>query len=252
MKIAVCLNIIPDFNEDVAVVDNQISLEKQKFRVESFDLLAYYTALDFKRKYGAHVTIVSLFENNSKYENCLRRISSCGADRTVWLKKYGDSISSVSRVFGKYFSVNKFDIIMTGAYSEKYMSSALPTLISGYSSMPVVLYSENIIKNDEKIIIKRKQPNHQLSKVETSMPCIISVSNAEEEFYPPIYERFINDKKEIHFIENICSPDVQIYESNRNIYRSEDLIKISSSSESRKQKAQRIVDLTDEHGVLLK
>lgn len=254
MRIAVCLNLLPSLKEKSEFQGSLPDFSNLNWKAEPSDLCAYYKALELKEKYGHFVTIVTLQSDFKKYENTFRRTAAAGADRAVWLKKHGDSITSVARVYGSFFKNNKVDLIMTGSFSEKYLSSTLPVLIAGYAGLPSINFAEDVNYSNDKALVVRKKENHKRETLSFSpdQEYLISVSSCNKKYYPGIYDRYKFDKKEINYFENICCPDEQVYESSRVFHDSSDYIKGALLPNDPEKAADKIVEIVEAKGVLLK
>lgn len=181
MKIAVCVNHVPDTAAKIGITSDgkNIDITGATFVVNPYDEFAIEEALKTKEKLGGETIAISLGGEANK--ETLRKALAMGIDEAVLLKDETarDSLSVAKALADEIKSIGA-EIVFLGKQSVDYDNSIVGQLIAellNYNSVTTVL---SLSIDGNKIIAEREIEGGK-EIVETSMPIVITAQKGLNE-----------------------------------------------------------------------
>jgi electron transfer flavoprotein beta subunit len=175
MKIAVCVNHVPDTEARIKISADGKTIDKTgiTFILNPYDEIAVEQGLQLKEKFGGEVIAVSLGADSNK--ETLRKALAMGADKAVLIKDEAprDSFAVAKAISDVLKDLNP-DIILLGKQSIDYDNSQMPGLVGELLGLPSVSVVVKMQIENSKVTCEREiEGGHE--KVETQLPAVISV-----------------------------------------------------------------------------
>jgi electron transfer flavoprotein beta subunit len=174
MKIAVCVNHVPDTAAKINISSDGKSIDNTgvTYVVNPYDEFAIEEAIKTKEKFGGDTIAISL--GNESNKETLRKALAMGIDNAVLLKtdEYYDSLS-VAKALAEEIKFQKAELVFFGKQSVDFDNSIVGQLTAellGYNCISVVVEFELI---DKKIIAAREIEGGK-EVVETTLPSVIT------------------------------------------------------------------------------
>lgn len=147
--------------------------------INGFDLNATEAALKL-RDDGHDVNITVIMAGDGFFLDIIKKPLSMGADNLVLLQDESlvacgstFTVKALSSVIDK---IGPFDIILAGRHASDFDNGHVPIGIAETINLPIITYASEIKINNNHLMVKRITLNgYQI--IETSFPCIITVSN---------------------------------------------------------------------------
>jgi electron transfer flavoprotein beta subunit len=187
MKIAVCVNHVPDTETKIKINSDTISIDTNgvNFMLSPYDEFAVEEALRIKEKQNGDVTVISL--GNDTHKETLRKALAMGVEKAVLLKSDGARDS-----FGIAFALAEElrqmapDIILFGKQSIDYDDAQVGTLVAEMLNLPSVAVVVKLDVQNGKAICEREiEGGHEV--VETKLPAVILAQKGlNEPRYPSL------------------------------------------------------------------
>ncbi len=181
MKIAVCINHVPDTAAKINISSDGKNIESTgvTYVLNPYDEFAIEEALKTKEKFGGETIAISLGGEANK--ETLRKALAMGIDDAVLLKdeNYRDSLS-VAKALADEIKSQGADIVFFGKQSVDYDNSIVGQLVAellGYNSVSTVV---DLIISENKIIAEREIEGGK-EVVETSLPVVITTQKGLNE-----------------------------------------------------------------------
>ncbi len=181
MKIAVCVNHVPDTATKVKVSPDEKTIDQTgvTYVFNPYDEFAVEEALKLKEKLNAEVIILSVGGENNK--ETIRKALAMGADRGILLKDENvrDS-SAVAKALADEIKTEGCELVFTGKQSVDYDNSAAGQIIAemlGYSCVSVVVD----LKLDGGKIVAEREIEGGKEVVETQLPAVITAQKGLNE-----------------------------------------------------------------------
>ncbi|MFZ6033836.1 MAG: electron transfer flavoprotein subunit beta/FixA family protein [Melioribacter sp.] len=181
MKIAVCLNHVPDTASKISVGPDNKSIDTTgiTFVVNPYDEFAVEEALKTKEKLGGETVVISL--GNDNHKESIKKALAMGIDNAVLLKtdEIYDSLS-VAKTLSNEIKAQNAEIVFFGKQSVDYDNGVVGQMCAellGYNSVSVVVALEiegNKVKAEREIEGGREV-------VETELPVIITTQKGLNE-----------------------------------------------------------------------
>jgi electron transfer flavoprotein beta subunit len=187
MKIAVCINHVPDTAARIAVAGDGKSIDKAgvTFVVNPYDEFAIEEGLRLKEKNGGEVIVVSL--GGDAHKETLRKAYAMGVDKAVLLKDETPRDSfSVARALSDYLKELAPEIIFCGKQSVDGDDAAVGIMVAELLGIPSV---STIVKLDVaqgKATAEREIEGGR-ETVETTLPAVFTAQKGlNEPRYPSL------------------------------------------------------------------
>jgi len=187
MKIAVCINHVPDTETKIKVGADNINIDKTgvNYMLSPYDEFAVEEALRIKEKLTGDVTVLSL--GGDAHKETLRKALAMGVEKAVLLKDESIRDSyGVAKALAEELKQISPDVILFGKQSIDYDNAQVGTLVAemlGLSSVAVVV---KLDIQEGKVVCEREiEGGHEI--VETKLPAVfLAQKGLNEPRYPSL------------------------------------------------------------------
>ncbi|QUH30642.1 electron transfer flavoprotein subunit beta/FixA family protein [Vallitalea guaymasensis] len=175
MNIVVCIKQVPDTTE-VKLNPETGTLIRDGIPsiINPDDKRGLEAALTLKDKYGGVVTVITMGPPQAK--NALREALAMGADEGILLSDRafaGADTWATSTTISKALEKLDYDLIIAGRQAIDGDTAQVGPQIAEHLKIPHVSYVENLMKKDDKLILKRAfEDGYHI--IEVKMPCLIT------------------------------------------------------------------------------
>lgn len=175
MNIVVCIKQVPDTTE-VKINPETGTLIRDGIPsiINPDDKRGLEAALTLKDKYGGVVTVITMGPPQAK--NALREALAMGADEGILLSDRafaGADTWATSTTISKALEKIDYDLIIAGRQAIDGDTAQVGPQIAEHLKIPHVSYVENLMKKDDKLILKRAfEDGYHI--IEVKMPCLIT------------------------------------------------------------------------------
>ncbi|WP_113674366.1 electron transfer flavoprotein subunit beta/FixA family protein [Vallitalea guaymasensis] len=175
MNIVVCIKQVPDTTE-VKINPETGTLIRDGIPsiINPDDKRGLEAALTLKDKYGGVVTVITMGPPQAK--NALREALAMGADEGILLSDRafaGADTWATSTTISKALEKLDYDLIIAGRQAIDGDTAQVGPQIAEHLKIPHVSYVENLMKKDDKLILKRAfEDGYHI--IEVKMPCLIT------------------------------------------------------------------------------
>jgi electron transfer flavoprotein beta subunit len=187
MKIAVCINHVPDTETKIKVGTDNVSIDKAgvNYMLSPYDEFAVEEALRIREKFTGEVTALSLGGNAHK--ETLRKALAMGVEKAVLLKD--DSLRDsfgVAKALVEELKQMSPDVILFGKQSIDYDNAQVGTLVAEMLGLPSVAVVVKLDIQDGKVVCEREiEGGHEV--VETKLPAVLLAQKGlNEPRYPSL------------------------------------------------------------------
>lgn len=188
MKIAVCINHVPDTETKIKVAPDNISIDRTgvNYMLSPYDEFALEEALRLRERFKGEVTAVSL--GGDPHRDTLRKALAMGVDRALLLKDDGERDSfGVASGLAEELKTMSPDIVLFGKQSIDYDNAQVGTLVAallGIPSVSVVVRME--VRDDGTVSCDREiEGGHET--VQTKLPAVFTAQKGlNEPRYPSL------------------------------------------------------------------
>jgi electron transfer flavoprotein beta subunit len=174
MKLAVCINHVPDTETKVKVGPDGMSIDKTgvNFVLNPYDEFAIEECLRLKEKNGGEVLAVSL--GGDAHKDTLRKALAMGVDKAALLKDETPRDSfSVARALADYLKPYGPDVVFFGKQSVDSDDAAVGTMVAEMLSLPSVSVVVKLEVAGGKAIAEREIEGGR-ERVETTLPAVFT------------------------------------------------------------------------------
>lgn len=187
MKVAVCINHVPDTETKIRIAPDGLSIDRTgvNFMMSPYDEIAVEEGLRLREKFKGEVIVLSL--GGEKHKETLRKALAMGVDRAVLLKDDADRDSfGVAYGLAEELRTLAPEVILFGKQSIDYDDAQVGTLVAellGYPSVAVVV---NIDVQEGRVVCQREiEGGHET--VETQLPAVfLAQKGLNEPRYPSL------------------------------------------------------------------
>lgn len=187
MKIAVCVNHVPDTETKIKVAADGVAIDRTgvNYMLNPYDEIAVEEALRLKEKSGGEVTVLSL--GGDAHKETLRKALAMGVDRAVLLKDDAvrDSFG-VAHGLAEELRALAPDVILFGKQSIDYDGAQVGTMVAELLGLPSVAVVVKLDLQDGAIVCEREiEGGHEV--VETKLPAVfLAQKGLNEPRYPSL------------------------------------------------------------------
>jgi electron transfer flavoprotein beta subunit len=187
MKLAACINHVPDTAAKIAIAADGKTIDKTgvTYVIGPYDEFAVEECLRLKEKNGGDVTVISL--GGDVHKETLRKALAMGADKAVLLKDEGvrDSFG-VARALADYLKELSPDMVFFGKQSVDYDDGAVGVMVAEMLGMPCVSV---VVKLDVAAgtAIAEREIEGGREVIQTTLPAVITAQKGlNEPRYPSL------------------------------------------------------------------
>jgi electron transfer flavoprotein beta subunit len=185
MKLAVCINHVPDTAAKINIAADGKTIDKSgiTYVVNPYDEFAVEECLRIKEKHGGEVVAVSL--GSDAHKETLRKALAIGVDKVVLLKDESIRDSySVACALADYLREISPDVIFFGKQSVDSDDAAVGTMVAEILGLPSVSVVVKLEIADGKAVAEREIEGGK-EKVQTTLPAVFtSQKGLNEPRYP--------------------------------------------------------------------
>jgi len=187
MKIAVCINHVPDTETKIKVASDGVSIDKTgvNHMLNPYDEFAVEEALRIKEKFGGEVTVMTL--GGDSHKETLRKALAMGVEKAVLLKddNVRDSFA-VAKALADELRTMGLDVILFGKQSIDYDDAQVGTLVAEMLGLPSVAVVVKLEIQDGKATCEREiEGGHEI--VESRLPALfLAQKGLNEPRYPSL------------------------------------------------------------------
>ncbi len=187
MKIAVCINHVPDTETKIKVAADGVSIDRAgvNFMLSPYDEIAVEEALRLREKFTGEVTVISM--GPDAHKETLRKALAMGVDKAVLLKD--DTVRDswgVAAALAEELKQIAPDVVLFGKQSIDFDNAQTGTLVAEVLGLPSVAVVVKLEIRDEAVICEREiEGGHEV--VHTKLPVVILAQKGlNEPRYPTL------------------------------------------------------------------
>ncbi|CUS86183.1 electron transfer flavoprotein subunit beta/FixA family protein [Candidatus Kryptobacter tengchongensis] len=188
MKIAVCVNRVPDTETRVKIGADGKTIDKTgvNYILNPYDEFAVEEALRVKEKFGGEVIIISL--GGAENAEVIRKALAMGADKGILLKDDSQRDTfSIAKALSEVLREISPDIIFFGKQSIDYDDQAMPSLVGEFLGLPSITVVVKLEIKDDGTVIAEREIEGGREKVQGKLPIIIGAQRGlNEPRYPSL------------------------------------------------------------------
>jgi electron transfer flavoprotein beta subunit len=201
MRIIVCIKQVPDTEElgkvKVDPATNTLKREGVPSIINPFDENAIEEALRLREKKGGKVTTLSM--GPPQAEEALRKSLAMGVDRAILLSDRAfagaDTLATSYVLAIAIKKIGEFDLILSGKQAIDGDTAQVGPGIAEWLSISQLTYIRKLEVNDNKVRAERVLED-SFEVVETSLPCLVTVTKDINEPRYPSLRGLLKAKKE--------------------------------------------------------
>jgi electron transfer flavoprotein beta subunit len=187
MKVAVCVNHVPDTETKVKVGPDNATIDRAgvNFMLSPYDEFAVEEALRIREKFKGEVVVLSL--GPDAHKETLRKALAMGADRAILLKDDGGRDSyGVAAGLAAELKALAPELILLGKQSIDYDNAQVGTLVAELLGLPSVSVVVKMDVQEGKVLCEREiEGGHEV--VETRLPAVFMAQKGlNEPRYPSL------------------------------------------------------------------
>jgi electron transfer flavoprotein beta subunit len=187
MKLAVCINHVPDTAAKIALASDGKNIDKTgvTFVLNPYDEYAIEECLRLKEKNTGEVIAISL--GGDAHKETLRKALAMGVDKAVLLKDDSPRDSfAVARALADYLKDISADVIFFGKQSVDSDNAAVGTMVAEMLGLPSVSVVVKLEIADG-IVTAEREIEGGKEKVQTKLPAVFSAQKGlNEPRYPSL------------------------------------------------------------------
>ena len=188
MKIAVCVNHVPDTETKIKVSADNVTIDRAgvNYMLSPYDEFGVEEALRLRDKFKGEVVAISLGGDANK--DTLRKALAMGVDRAILLKEdavrdsYGVAAALAAEL--KAFAP---DVVFFGKQSIDYDNGQVGTLVAALLGMPSVNVVVKLNVNDDGTAVCEREIEGGHETVQVKLPAVITAQKGlNEPRYPSL------------------------------------------------------------------
>jgi electron transfer flavoprotein beta subunit len=187
MKLAVCINHVPDTATKINVAADGKNIDKTgvTYIISPYDEFAVEECLRLKEKNGGDVTAISL--GGDTHKETLRKTLAMGVDKAVLLKDDVPRDSfAVAQALAGYLKELNPDVVFFGKQSVDFDASAVGVMVAEMLGLPSVTVCVKLDVAGGKAVAEREIEGGR-EVVETTLPAVFSAQKGlNEPRYPSL------------------------------------------------------------------
>ncbi len=187
MKLAVCINHVPDTAAKITLAADGKNIDKTgiTFVLNPYDEIAIEECLRLKEKNGGEVIAVSL--GGDAHKETLRKALAMGVDKAILLKDDSPRDSfSVARALADYLKEISPDVIFFGKQSVDSDDAAVGTMVAEMLGLPSVSVAVKLEITNGTAIAEREIEGGK-EKVQAALPAVFTAQKGlNEPRYPSL------------------------------------------------------------------
>ena len=187
MKVAVCVNHVPDTETKIKVGPDNLSIDRTgvNYMLSPYDEIAVEEALRIREKFKGEVIVISL--GGDAHKETLRKTLAMGADKAVLLKDDGirDSYGIAAGLAHELKSMAP-EVVLFGKQSIDFDDAQVGTLVAEILDLPSVAVVTKMDIQDGRVVCEREIEGGK-EVVETRLPAVfLAQKGLNEPRYPSL------------------------------------------------------------------
>jgi electron transfer flavoprotein beta subunit len=187
MKVAVCVNHVPDTETKIKIAADGLSIDRAgvSFILNPYDEFAVEEGLRLREKFTGEVIAISL--GPDAHKETLRKALAMGVDKAVLLKDDAPRDSfGVAHGLAEELRTIAPDVVLFGKQSIDYDDAAVGTMVAELLNMPSVAVVVKMEVTDRSVRCEREiEGGHEV--VETRLPAVfLAQKGLNEPRYPSL------------------------------------------------------------------
>ena len=212
MKLAVCINHVPDTAAKITLAADGKNIDKTgiTFVLNPYDEIAIEECLRLKEKNGGEVIAISL--GGDAHKETLRKAMAMGVDKAVLLKDDSPRDSfSVARALADYLKEISPDVIFFGKQSVDSDDAAVGTMVAEMLGLPSVSVAVKLEITNGAAIAEREIEGGK-EKVQAALPAVFTAQKGlNEPRYPSLKGIMAAKSKPIEEkVPTVAQPKVEV------------------------------------------
>lgn len=255
MKILVCIKQVPDTEANPEIRGDSLWIKEENiaFRMNRYDEYALEEALLIKdAQPGTVIDIITV--GPERASAVLKKALEKGADNAVHLRcsLYPVSANETASLISEYASGKSYDIILAGVMSEDAMQCVVGPMIASLLSIPcavsVVKFSIDHDKNH--ITAESELEGGIIETVNLSTPCLLTVQTGVNQPRYPSLSNVMKARGMAPVVIDAACEQVEELTGITVLSYPESNIKGVQITGSTEEKAEKLIDLLHERGIL--
>jgi electron transfer flavoprotein beta subunit len=187
MKVAVCVNHVPDTETKVKVASDNATIDRAgvNFMLSPYDEFAVEEALRIRDRLKGEVVVISL--GPDAHKETLRKALAMGVDKAILLKDAGtrDSYGVAAGLAAELKTLSP-DVILFGKQSIDYDNAQVGTVVAELLGLPSVSVVVKMDIQEANVVCEREiEGGHEV--VETKLPAVFMAQKGlNEPRYPSL------------------------------------------------------------------
>lgn len=175
MKVAVCINHVPDTETKIKVGPDNLSIDKAgvNFMLSPYDEIAVEEGLRIRDKFKGDVTAISL--GGDVHKETLRKALAMGVDKAVLLSD--DTVRdsyAVAHALAQELKAMAPDVILMGKQSIDYDDAQVGTLVAEMLGLPSVSVVVKLDISENGAVVCQREIEGGHETVETKLPAVFT------------------------------------------------------------------------------
>ena len=173
MKVAVCINHVPDTETKVRVAPDGLTIDRTgvNFMMSPYDEVAVEEGLRIRDKFTGDVTAISL--GGDAHRETLRKALAMGVDRAVLLRDDAlrDSFAVAAGLAAELRALSP-DVVLFGKQSIDYDDAQVGTLVAAMLGLPSVAVVVKLAIGDDRTAVCEREIEGGHETVRTRLPAV--------------------------------------------------------------------------------
>jgi electron transfer flavoprotein beta subunit len=199
MNIVVLVKQVPDTYSERKLADADHTLDRDAADavLDEINERAVEEALLIKEAQGGEVTVVSLGPDRAT--DAIRKALSMGADAAIHVSDptlHGADVLQTAKVLAKAIgTVENVDIVLAGNESTDGVAGAVPAIVAELLGLPQLTNARKVELDGTTVKVERETGDEGLTRLEATLPAVISVSEKINEPRYPSFKGIMAAKK---------------------------------------------------------
>ena len=199
MNIVVLVKQVPDTYSERKLSDADHTLDRAAADavLDEINERAVEEALQIKEAQGGEVTVISVGPDRAT--DAIRKALSMGADAAVHVSDdalHGADILQTANVLVKAIgTVEGVELVIAGNEATDGVGGAVPAIVAELLGWPQLTHARKVELDGTTVKVERETTDEGLSKLEASLPAVISVSEKINEPRYPSFKGIMAAKK---------------------------------------------------------
>jgi len=185
MNVIVCIKCVPDLAEAELDIDGgtkRLDVSDLDLGINEWDNFAVEAAVRLKEEHGAHVTAISVGDEES--EDVLRRALAMGADEALHISDEafeGADPFTLATALHAALRERPCDLVLCGAISADGSSGHVGGMLAGLLDVPQVALATGLEVRDGALVCRHEVEGGLEREVELDLPALVTVQTGINE-----------------------------------------------------------------------